>query len=245
MTWSDFRLYAAEAPDAGGVMITAPFVVDGALRVFRIVDATAVEPALSSALAAAEIDAAVRNGAWRRVPDGEAQRGFLTIVLGRAFARALRSAYVTDDLSWTDLGYGWMFGYAATDTAAAWVSSCANQLLAWGRTNFEAYLKNSSPSLDFIEGVAHHVISVTQEGSEERQQAYLLLGAISTHLGPLGLGVLAELAESEFGMTPLAFEGKVEQLLKACNQEREPIMGTESWEASLNPIMYADECNVG
>jgi hypothetical protein len=216
MNWSDLALIAAEAGDDGGIMVTAPIVVgpDGVVR--RVADVMDNVPRLSSPIASDEFQSAIRSGMWKEIPSRKAIRGFVTIVLGPALARALERAEGVRGLSWTTLSFGWYYAYADSVAAGNWQAHAIEQLLGWANDAFSRYIATGikSRDMEIIEGAAHLAISLTAEASAQRLATYVLLGAILSQVDPTGQAVLQEFAVQEFGMTAQEFDTAVEERLE-------------------------------
>jgi hypothetical protein len=254
-SWDELRLYAAESPDAGGVMISAPFVRDAAEHIYRVIDVTAEAPVVSEALVREEFDIGLRNGAWRLVPNLPAQRGRVAVVTGRALMQALITAGIDDDLDFRALDFGWCFAYVHPVAAVSWVEKSGRQLLEWSERSFQNYLRTGLPGADLCNGVAHHAVSLTREGTSDRRRAYVLLGAIGSQLDPHSLAVVSEMASEEFGLTEQDFEAEVyaaihglsprlgEQLAAAGQTSSPPpIFSHADAERSTEPIADLEDC---
>lgn len=247
MKWEQLLVVALEAPDAGGLIATAPFVTSGADGIYRVIDITETEPRLSPPIPDEEFHGAIRNGAWLEVPRLKAARGYLGLVLGPAFYRALITVGFSSTFPLIRQSFDWTWAYQPADQIESFQQTAADCLLEWTTGALTDYLRTGLPKPDLIDGVGHHAISATTEGSPQRRRLYVLLGAVASQFDRQALEVLKDFAGQEFGLSPAAFSRLVDvqlaQLagitsgLRASSDIDEPgdIFGSTAG-ASLSPI---------
>jgi hypothetical protein len=218
MNWAELQVVAAEAPDPGGIMISAPIVraSDGTLR--RVRDVTDEHPRLSQAIAHEEFAQGIRQGFWIAVPERTARRHYVTTTLGPALARGLERTGALDGLDSVELTHGWQFVYSEASIVDKWRSSAATTHINWSADALAKFLTTGMPDPELIDGTAHLAISLTQEGSPQRLEIYVLLGAISNQTNRPAQAVLQDLVHEEFEWTAQQFDAALEARLRELSQ---------------------------